>query len=403
MLTILLFLFFLAPTVQYRMQLGSVTISLMEPVVLIASIFLFLREYFLKHSISLPRNRIFQSLYMMLFWVFFTQIIFSKNTMEGLSDLRNWFIPILGFVALLSVKKDWRKWIGIYIFITFLNSLLGIYQYVTDSFRPFQNTYGDTRLSIVFLNGGISYINTKFSIGLFAHPNTYAMYLLGGFMIALGLALSTRKIKDQIIIIPIATAIILSYSKTSIIMLAVLLLIFGFVWLRVKTSLLSWLYLPAIILLLIGVLYGISSLPAEIFTTYYWRVGLWKIAYEFFLQNPTVMLIGGGLNKFGDLAYYGQPHNLFVYFFLLYGLPGLIILLSILWESIRSMIFYFQTNKAKDKMMEAGLFMASVSLFAVGLTDSTLFGVENRMIFVTWLALFVGFVREIKMEFDHAK
>ena len=115
------------------------------------------------------------------------------------------------------------------------------------------------------------------------------------------------------------------------------------------------------------------------------------------------MLIGGGLNKFGDLAYYGQPHNLFVYFFLLYGLPGLIILLSILWESIRSMIFYFQTNKAKDKMMEAGLFMASVSLFAVGLTDSTLFGVENRMIFVTWLALFVGFVREIKMEFDHAK
>ena len=403
MLTILLFLFFLAPTVQYRMQLGSVTISLMEPVVLIASIFLFLREYFLKHSISLPRNRIFQSLYMMLFWVFFTQIIFSKNTMEGLSDLRNWFIPILGFVALLSVKKDWRKWIGIYIFITFLNSLLGIYQYVTDSFRPFQNTYGDTRLSIVFLNGGISYINTKFSIGLFAHPNTYAMYLLGGFMIALGLALSTRKIKDQIIIIPIATAIILSYSKTSIIMLAVLLLIFGFVWLRVKTSLLSWLYLPAIILLLIGVLYGISSLPAEIFTTYYWRVGLWKIAYEFFLQNPTVMLIGGGLNKFGDLAYYGQPHNLFVYFFLLYGLPGLIILLSILWESIRSMIFYFQTNKAKDKMMEAGLFMASVSLFAVGLTDSTLFGVENRMIFVTWLALFVGFVREIKMDFDHAK
>ena len=403
MLTILLFLFFLAPTVQYRMQLGSVTISLMEPVVLIASIFLFLREYFLKHSISLPRNRIFQSLYMMLFWVFFTQIIFSKNTMEGLSDLRNWFIPILGFVALLSVKKDWRKWIGIYIFITFLNSLLGIYQYVTDSFRPFQNTYGDTRLSIVFLNGGISYINTKFSIGLFAHPNTYAMYLLGGFMIALGLALSTRKIKDQIIIIPIATAIILSYSKTSIIMLVVLLLIFGFVWLRVKTSLLSWLYLPAIILLLSGVLYGISFLPSEIFTTYYWRVGLWKIAYEFFLQNPTVMLIGGGLNKFGDLAYYGQPHNLFVYFFLLYGLPGLIILLSILWESIRSMIFYFQTNKAKDKMMEAGLFMASVSLFAVGLTDSTLFGVENRMIFVTWLALFVGFVREIKMEFDHAK
>lgn len=403
MLTILLFLFFLAPTVQYRMQLGSVTISLMEPVVLIASIFLFLREYFLKHSISLPRNRIFQSLYMMLFWVFFTQIIFSKNTMEGLSDLRNWFIPILGFVALLSVKKDWRKWIGIYIFITFLNSLLGIYQYVTDSFRPFQNTYGDTRLSIVFLNGGISYINTKFSIGLFAHPNTYAMYLLGGFMIALGLALSTRKIKDQIIIIPIATAIILSYSKTSIIMLAVLLLIFGFVWLRVKTSLLSWLYLPAIILLLSGVLYGISFLPSEIFTTYYWRVGLWKIAYEFFLQNPTVMLIGGGLNKFGDLAYYGQPHNLFVYFFLLYGLPGLIILLSILWESIRSMIFYFQTNKAKDKMMEAGLFMASVSLFAVGLTDSTLFGVENRMIFVTWLALFVGFVREIKMDFDHAK
>ena len=403
MLTILLFLFFLAPTVQYRMQLGSVTISLMEPVVLIASIFLFLREYFLKHSISLPRNRIFQSLYMMLFWVFFTQIIFSKNTMEGLSDLRNWFIPILGFVALLSVKKDWRKWIGIYIFITFLNSLLGIYQYVTDSFRPFQNTYGDTRLSIVFLNGGISYINTKFSIGLFAHPNTYAMYLLGGFMIALGLALSTRKIKDQIIIIPIATAIILSYSKTSIIMLAVLLLIFGFVWLRVKTSLLSWLYLPAIILLLSGVLYGISFLPSEIFTTYYWRVGLWKIAYEFFLQNPTVMLIGGGLNKFGDLAYYGQPHNLFVYIFLLYGVPGLIILLSILWESIRSMIFYFQTNKAKDKMMEAGLFMASVSLFAVGLTDSTLFGVENRMIFVTWLALFVGFVREIKMEFDHAK
>jgi len=340
---------------------------------------------------------------MMLSWVFFTQVIFSDNTMEGLSDLRNWFIPILGFVALLSVKKDWKQWIKMYIFIVFINSLLGIYQYVTDSFRPFQNTYGDTRLSIVFLNGGVSYINTKFSLGLFAHPNTYAMYLLGGFMIALGLALSTRKIKDQIIIIPIVTAIILSYSKSSVIMLAVLLLIFGFIWLRVNISFLSWLYFPTIILLLIGVLFGIRYLPPEMFTTFYWRVGLWKIAYEFFLQNPSIMLVGRGLNKFGDLAYYGQPHNLYIYIFLLYGVPGLIILLSILWANIRNVLFYFYANSADNKMLGVGLFMATLSLFTVGLTESTLFGIEIRMIFMTWLALFIGFMRENKMGFDHAK
>ena len=403
MLTILLFLFFLAPTVQYRMQLGSVTISLMEPVVLIASIFLFLREYLLKHSIGLPRNRIFHSLLMMLFWVFFTQVIFSENTMEGLSDLRNWLIPILGFVALLTVKKDWRKWIGMYIFIVFLNSLLGIYQYVTDSFRPFQNTYGDSRLSIIFLNGGVSLTNTKFSLGLFTHPNAYAMYLIGGLMIALGFALSTRKLKDQIVVFPIITALILSFSKTSIIVLIGLLLVFGFIWLRIKFSVLNWIYLPVVIFSFIGVFFIVKYFPPELFATYYWRVGLWKIAYEFFLQNPTILLIGGGLNKFGDIAYYGQPHNLYIYIFLLYGVPGLIFLLSILWENIWSMIFYFQANRTRDQLMQAGLFMATMSLFAVGLTESTLFGIEIRIIFMTWLALFIGFMREGKMETNYEK
>jgi len=151
------------------------------------------------------------------------------------------------------------------------------------------------------------------------------------------------------------------------------------------------------------VFFIVKYFPPELFATYYWRVGLWKIAYEFFLQNPTILLIGGGLNKFGDIAYYGQPHNLYIYIFLLYGVPGLIFLLSILWENIWSMIFYFQANRTRDQLMQAGLFMATMSLFAVGLTESTLFGIEIRIIFMTWLALFIGFMREGKMETNYEK
>jgi len=402
MITVLLFLIFLAPTIEYRMRVGPVSFSLMEPVVLVASIFLFFREYVKKHSISWPRHKIFLILLVLLYWAIFAQVIFSDSTQTGLSDIRNWFVPILGFVALLSIKRGWEKVIGVYIFTVFLNSLLGIYQYLTNSFRPFQITFGDSRLGISILNGEISLTYNNFALGLFTHPNDYGAYLVGGLMIALGFALTTRKFKDQIIIIPIVAALLFTFSKTSIVISVVLLLGFGVIWLRMRYPVLNWIYLPFVIFLLIGAIFVVGYLPSAIFATYYWRVGLWEAAYEFFLQNPVFLLIGGGFIEYGKIAYYIQPHDLYIYMLLQYGLPGLVILLSILWETIMETVLCFQTNSV-NKMMLAGLFLAVLTTFAIGFTESTLFGIEPRMIFITWLALCIGFTREKRLEMKHRK
>ena len=398
MLTILLLFLFMAPTVQARMQLGFVNLAFMEPVVLVVSGLMILRQVYFKRTITLPRNNSILFFFALLIWSFVLGIL-SPNTKLGFNDIRAWFIPALGFVALLTVKDGWVYWMKIYALSVVVNSLLGIVQYWANSFRYFVPTdfsYQGYRTAVIVVAGKVTLVQLSFAAGFFGHPNGYAMYLLSGLMILLGYAWATKTLWAKVLAIPIVLALILSFSKTSIIMMAILLAAFVISQQSRERKIKIYFYLSfSTVFGLAAAIFLLKYLPLEIFTTLYWRFGLWQIALDTIVKFPLILMIGNGLELFGSNAYYWQPHSLYVSFLLLYGVPGLLLILAILLNTVHSGYYLLSRYVSHEKFMVIGVWFSILVFFLVGMTESSLLSIEDRMIFLTHIAFLIGLRREL--------
>lgn len=399
MQTVLLLFLFMAPTIQTRMPLGFVNLAFMEPVVLGISVLMILRQVYMYRTITLPRNNFILLLTVLLVWSFVLGLL-SPNTKEGINDFRAWVIPVLGFVAMLTVKEGWVHWLKIYILSIVVNSLLGLVQYWTNSFRffvPAEFISQESRVAVTVVAGKVTLVQLPFAAGLFTHANGYAMYLLGGLLILLGYALSTKSIWARVLAIPVVLALILSFSKTSIIMMVVLLAAFVISCQNRERKIRIFFYLLGFAVFgFTASAFLVKYLPPEIFTTLDWRVGLWQIALNTIEKHPSILVAGNGMELFGGAAYWPQPHNLYVYFLLMYGLPGLLLLLTILMNIMRSGSDLLSRYVSDEKFLLIGIWLSILSCFLIGLTETSLLGIEDRMIFLTRIVFFIGLSRELK-------
>ncbi len=398
MQTILLLLLFIAPTVQARMQFGFVNLAFMEPVVLVVSVLMILWEIYFKRTITLPRNNFILFFFALLVWSFVLGIL-SPNTKVGFNDIRAWLIPALGFIALLTVKENWVHWIKIYALSVVVNSLLGIVQYWSNSFRyfvPTEFSYQGYRTAVTVVAGKVTLVQLSFAAGFFGHPNGYAMYLLGGLMILLGYAWATKTLWAKVLVIPIVLALFLSFSKTSIVMMVILLAAFVISQQSKERKIKIFFYLSFFTVFGLAVaVFLVKYLPSEIFTTLYWRFGLWQIAFDTIGKFPLILMVGNGLEVFGKNAYYWQPHSLYVSFLLLYGFPGLLLILAILLNTLYSGYYLLRRYISDEKFLIIGVWFSILVFFLVGMTESSLLSIEDRMIFLTHVAFLIGLSREL--------
>ncbi len=398
MLTILLLLLFIAPTIQSRTDFGFVNLAFMEPVVLVVSALMILPQVYVRRAIILPRNNFVILFAALLAWSF-TLGLFSPNLKAGFNDIRAWVIPALGFIALLTVREGWLHWIKIYVISIAVNSLLGIFQYWTNSFRffvPAELYYQEARTAVIVVAGKATLVQLPFAAGLFSHANGYGLYLLGGLMVMLGYALATKTLWARVMTVLTGLALILSFSKTSIIMMAVLLAAFVISRQNRERKIRIFFYLSGFAVFgIVAAIFLVKYLPPEIFTTLTWRVGLWRIALNTIAKNPLILIAGNGMELFGAAAYWPQPHSLYVFFLLQYGVLGFLLLLAVLMKTIRSGFNVMIKYATGEKILLIGLWLSILVYFLVGLTESSFLGIEDRMIFFTHVALFIGLSREL--------
>jgi hypothetical protein len=400
MQTVLLLLLFIAPTIQFRTRISLLNLAFMEPVVLVVSAVMILHQLYTKRVLTLPRNKFILLFSILLVWIFALGVL-SPDIKKGINDIRAWFIPVLGFVALLTVKEGWVRWIKIYALSVVANSLLGILQYWTNSFRffvPVEFSYQESRVAVAMVEGKATLVQLPFAAGLFGHANGYAMYLLGGLMIMLGYALMTKALWARVMTVLTGLALILSFSKTSIIMMAVLLAAFAVSCQSRRRKIRIFIYLSFFAVIgLAAAVFFVKYLPPEIFTTLQWRIGLWRIAFEVIGKYPLILMAGNGMELFGDIAYYWQPHNLYIFFLLQYGLPGLLLLLAILLNMVRSGLNVVSKYTSDDeKFLIIGVWLSILVCFLAGMLESSLLSIEYRMTFLTHIAMFFGLVGEVK-------
>lgn len=142
----------------------------------------------------------------------------------------------------------------------------------------------------------------------------------------------------------------------------------------------------------------LRQVPSAYLGTLQWRSGLWKTAIEVIDDNPTILLIGNGMEEFALRAIYPQPHNLYIYLLLTYGLPGLALILGIDWYIVRFGYMAKRRQWFQHEPLLAALRVGLTGYFLVSLVESNLTGIENRMLFLIVLACFIGLRREVQAE-----
>jgi O-antigen ligase len=305
---------------------------------------------------------------------------------------------VLGYVALTStVRKGWRRWSVLLLAAVVLQALLGIYQHFTDAARPFVTTSAAYKTGFVVSPETSQLALVSFAVGMFSHPNGYAIYLFIGLMIALGWSANGRlRWLKIMLIVPLALALFWAYAKASLVVMAFAVILF-LVQHWVKSSRLLLMAIGAVLLVGVATLVVASQLvPDALLATLHWRIGLWRTALELIGRQPMILLFGNGMEDYAQHAYYAQPHNVYLFLLLQYGLVGLCWVALVLVSIWRRGWFARSRGWMHHEPLLAAYWIALLGFFLIGMVESTLLEIESRMLFLLVAACFSGLARELK-------
>ena len=205
----------------------------------------------------------------------------------------------------------------------------------------------------------------------------------------------TRSLLIVAVVLPMALALVWTYSKASLLVTAGAVIFF---WLmrRIESDKVL-VTIMIVALLAVGWTFWnlLPYLPATLLGTLWWRVGLWGEAILTIRGDPNILLVGNGLERFGQLAYYGQPHNVYIYLLLQYGLVGVVWVFAVAAYIWRKGMSLRREGVMKDQALLAGTWVGLLGYFVIGLVESNLMSVESRLTFMTVAACFAGLASEI--------
>ncbi len=383
---ILLFL----TTVEYRIDLGSFSFAIVEPFAMAYAAMVLLPRIVRREGIAW-RNPYFLLFGVITLWAILIRP-FSPDWRHGLSDIRDWLIPTAVLLALLNVRKPTANLFHVgFVLVVLLLSVVGIYQYLTDSFRPFIHAGTVFKPDLTGANPG------SFAVAFFSAPNGFALFLAAGILICLGWlrthGLRFGAFRYLVLLLPLL-ALYLTFSRTSLLVVAVLFI--GILLHTVTKSTRTFGQL-----LVTGVLGGVllfvtalEILPHDPLRTFWWRIALWEIAGITLENHPAIWVLGNGIDRFIPLSFYPQPHNQTVFMLLEYGLLGVFVLAGIVGWTIYSGLRargsgYFATNPAL-----LFVWFALCGQFLITLTETNWIGVTGRLLFVCMVAFYVAELEE---------
>jgi len=427
MTQLLLFLIFLAPTIQYRVVLPWFSFAAMEPVVLLASAALILRSRVRGEALRLPRTWPEIGLMALMIWVALIRP-WAQDMQHGLSDVRDWVIPVVTFVSLrMTIRQGWREAVRLMVALALAISVLGVYQRATGGLRPFMSAGARFKLTADWeavvgpswdQSGIISLCElhaerarlaqqgrltddfekgadqlqdgSAFAVGLFAHPNSLGMFLSAGLMLALGWATERKDRQHWLALAVIGAALFWTYSIGAYVVVVVELGAY-FLLRNLRSAVVTGAIAVSSLVATVGLF---AVLPSSALNPLCWRYGLWTTAFNLLSASPLILLFGNGMDHFGEVAYYFQPHNMYIQMLLEYGVLGLGLSLAV-FTSVVAAGWHDRLAGLweKDALLLAS-WIAVLGFLAAGMSDSVLLGIENRMIVLCYLACYLGLREE---------
>ncbi len=266
--------------------------------------------------------------FILMFLVFLSNLSWMFNPFEAKQDifLSSVILYLYNFIAVIVFALYWeridQKWIKYFFLISgFILWSSLVLQFLGFEQLPFQGE----------IKGGMeeeeSVLGVRF--GGYAQDQNYATFgmVIWGMMSMIFF----KNMLKQIVVFLAATGIIISFSKT--IILVLIFLFFYYLFSKVK---LHFVYVAAIIL-------SVSILMVSIFdvlmslSTVYNRFLMWRAAFEGFIENP---ILGSGItsvrsNYLYRGGWYVQPHNSYIALLFDNGIISFVLYLVILVRSFR--------------------------------------------------------------------
>ena len=395
----LILLLFLAPTIQYRVELGKFSFALMEPVVLLVSAILLAHQIVSQRRLVILKDPLVYLFTGMALWALII-LPWAPDWQHGLSDVRDWLIPLVSFVALISsIRHHWRKWLALFILLATINASVGIYQHLAEAAGPFATELAAYKTSFLLSPEQSRLAIASPAIGFFSHPNGFAMYLFLALLIVLGWTMKGwGRWTRLFLVLLLSAALFWTYAKASLLVMP--FSIAGYWFIRRIKSWGQFLVVSAGLVFSAGMIAWFISqrVPLPYLATFWWRVNLWQTALEVIRDSPGILLVGNGMEAFATQAIYPQPHSLYLYLLLAYGLPGIGLVLGMVWYLLGRGRAAHQCRLFHQEPVLSGLWIGLIGYFVIGLVESNLMGIESRMIFSMMAACFIGLRREVRTE-----
>ncbi|MBK8128803.1 MAG: O-antigen ligase family protein [bacterium] len=267
----------------------------------------------------------------------------------------------------------------LFVAVGFLSALLGLYQFFTDSFRPF-STQGAAFKAGYIIVAGSSVEPISAALAFFEHPNSLAVYLILALTISLGWWQErNQRILKILVMSTLFAALLSTYAKAEIIAFILIVILYVLSWFIRSPKIFG---LIAVGLIGIGVAsfwIGMKTIP-QYFGTFWWRVDLWDTAVRVIVMNPLILIWGNGNLLFAQNAIWPQPHNLFVDILLKYGVIGLIIFGTIGWILIKYGFMAYRHSMNRQYVIVRAVWMSLLVFGITGLVESSFISIETRMI-----------------------
>lgn len=305
-------------------------------------------------------------------------IVFSLNLTKSLSQVYNYLLYILIFLAVASLSAgEKKKLTRAIIFSGFIISLLALYQY----FFGFKHLLDYMAKHDIFYAFGLDYVLRKRVFFPFVTPNT-----LGGFLILIiPLILGKRNLYP--LLIPISLALFFTKSIGAFLSLFLGLTLYLYMMGKIERK--KFIALAIIIIIIVLVFILRSQAPLAHLRPDFSlnrRFSYWQDSFKIIKAHP---LMGVGLGNF-SIILSRYAHNFLLQIWAELGILGFF---GFIWFIISHFKYIFKNIKTyTDRSQVAGLLSASGSFLIHNFIDFTFFLPE--VCFLWWVILGLSINRD---------
>ena len=382
---------FVSASFQWEFGPDPLRVALVEPVALVVLVYLIVSG---TPSVERPRLHGVAWLWLGLAAWAGLQWLVATDWRFGARDVRQLILAALILAALLRRRDfDPRRAAWIAIGVAGLSALAADTQRLTGWFEPpFATVYYKDVLTAPTGAG------VPVAVGFFTNANVFAGFIFWPFLISAGrLIRGPQRLLTGTLTLLLALSLYWSLAR-GVRAGAVLGMVVQCTFLKVRPRELAFGLVTLLAALSTGVILVIASTHPQsgFFLTLGLRRVLWDAVFEMMRRTPTFLISGVGAHAVDYLQGFAllgreDPHNMYLYVLVHYGLAGLAAIVLTAWGVLGGGWLALGETRRNPDAVWIAIFSGWAALLVMGMLDSYFTDAPWRIWFMLMLAIVLAF------------